>query len=745
MDIKSNRKNRIIGTLVILVLIAAISTGIVAAYPLITKNAEGWKAAHEKLYTKDKLQSELYSYSTMSGKLLSIGYSLYWKTIQNESNQLLTPVSLFVPEYLTDKQSSEEANELDKFNELVEEWYKSLSQLTEDYDMEYLAVNTVTGSKSTNTSRDLEASGSANDFQLVFEYDSTGKLTIPLISGGSNVNYSDIKNGLIKEDLNRTTFVNNLQTDFWNIYNSEIKGPENFRITYLIPAEQVGNAFHTNADESFNNYYRDLRAVGYGGLFFASMLSGFLVLLLAIFLPFKKSFDIQNNLLARIPLELAGLGFILAVTMSFDPMCELATQSNVKILASSSTAWELSVQTKLAIMYGVNWICWFGILLLLYVFFAKIRQLFALGFRRFWNEQVLVGRFFHWILMKWKNLFHSLEEIDLNSPIQKTIFKIVGINFIILAVITLFWFFGIFALLIYSVALFFYMKSFGDRLSKDYRVLLKATNTMAQGNLNMEITESVGVFEPLKKELQQVQTGFKKAVDAETKSQQMKTELITNVSHDLKTPLTAIITYVNLLKEENITEEDRTSYIDTLDKKSQRLKHLIEDLFEVSKANSHNVTLHPVDVELGSLIRQVALELEDRINGSQIEFRYSMPEEKVALKLDSEKTFRIIENLLVNITKYAMSGSRAYIELKKTANYVMVQFKNTSAEELDFEGADITERFARGDRSRSTEGSGLGLAIAKSFTELQNGSFEITTDGDLFKAIVTFPLLGSEE
>ena len=218
----------------------------------------------------------------------------------------------------------------------------------------------------------------------------------------------------------------------------------------------------------------------------------------------------------------------------------------------------------------------------------------------------------------------------------------------------------------------------------------------------------------------------------------MKTELITNVSHDLKTPLTAIITYVNLLKEENITEEERKSYVDTLDRKSTRLKQLIEDLFEVSKANSHNVTLHPVEVDLGSLIKQVSLELEDKIMESMIEFRYQIPDEKIILQLDSEKTFRIIENLMVNITKYAMPHSRAYIELRKEAGCAIIIMKNISATELDFDNEQITERFVRGDKSRSSDGSGLGLAIVKSFTELQGGSFEIITDGDLFKAVITF-------
>jgi signal transduction histidine kinase len=261
---------------------------------------------------------------------------------------------------------------------------------------------------------------------------------------------------------------------------------------------------------------------------------------------------------------------------------------------------------------------------------------------------------------------------------------------------------------------------------------------MAEGNLDVEIKEDIGLFEPLKEEFGKVQHGFKKAVEEEMKSQRMKTDLITNVSHDLKTPLTAIITYVNLLKDENITPEERASYIATLDMKSQRLKHLIEDLFEVSKASSNNITLNLIEVDIVGLIRQVLLELDDKLTQAEIELRLNLPEEKIILNLDSEKTYRIFENLIINITKYAMPHSRAYIMMDVTERKVTVTLKNISAMELNFHTEEITERFVRGDQSRNTEGSGLGLAIVKSFVELQGGTFEIMVDGDLFKAVITW-------
>ena len=295
-------------------------------------------------------------------------------------------------------------------------------------------------------------------------------------------------------------------------------------------------------------------------------------------------------------------------------------------------------------------------------------------------------------------------------------------------------------------------------MREKYQNLLKVTNELAEGNLDVEITEDLGVFEPFRREIGKIQSGFKKAVDAEVKSQRMKTELITNVSHDLKTPLTAIITYVNLLKEPGITNQEREEYVQVLERKSLRLKALIEDLFEVSKANSQTMKLNLMEVDVVSLMKQVKLELSEQLSDSGIDFRFQLPEKRVALTLDSEKTYRIFENLLVNIAKYGMQGTRAYVEIEETGTpeageggtaleagenrenrgEVRISMKNISASELPKDAGELTGRFVRGDQSRNTEGSGLGLAIVKSFVELQKGSFQVETEADLFKAVIVW-------
>ena len=366
------------------------------------------------------------------------------------------------------------------------------------------------------------------------------------------------------------------------------------------------------------------------------------------------------------------------------------------------------------------------------------------------KKYTLTYRFCKWIKKHWRGMiewvknqinkmYHSLDDIDFQDKNNKIILKIVLVNFVILLVLCALWFFGIVGLLIYSGLLFFILRKYFNDLKDKYALLLAATNEIAEGNLDVEIKGDLGVFSPFGKEIDKIQKGFKKAVDEEVKSQKMKTELITNVSHDLKTPLTAIITYVNLLKEEK-DEEKRTSYIDVLERKSLRLKVLIEDLFEISKASSENVTLDLINVDIVNLFKQVKLELDDKIQAAGLDFRMDLPEEKLVLTLDSQKTYRIFENLLVNITKYSLPHTRVYIQMAKEGQEAVIRMKNVSAAELNFNPEEITERFVRGDVSRNTEGSGLGLAIAKSFVELQKGSLKIETEADLFKAEIRFKL-----
>lgn len=333
-----------------------------------------------------------------------------------------------------------------------------------------------------------------------------------------------------------------------------------------------------------------------------------------------------------------------------------------------------------------------------------------------------------------KKVVKEYHELNLGMDLRRKILRLVIFNGLIVALLCCVWFLGIVGVIIYSICLYFLVMKYVTVVQKDYEKLHRMTMEMSEGNLKYEPEENLGLFEPVKEDLVLIRNGFDKAVQEEVKSHKMRTELITNVSHDLKTPLTAIITYVNLLKEKNLTEEQREQYVDTLDKKSLRLRRLIEDLFEVSKANSGNVQLNIQDCDLGNLIKQCYYEVEDKLREKNLTMRLSMPENKLILRLDGEKTYRIYENILNNVVKYAMGGTRVYLTVTEDETTVTVTVKNITEAELYVPASELTERFVRGDASRgSVEGSGLGLAIVRSFTELQGGKFDIDVDGDLFK------------
>lgn len=216
-----------------------------------------------------------------------------------------------------------------------------------------------------------------------------------------------------------------------------------------------------------------------------------------------------------------------------------------------------------------------------------------------------------------------------------------------------------------------------------------------------------------------------------------KTELITNVSHDLKTPLTSIINYIDLLKREDIEPESARDYVNVLDNKAQRLKVLIDDLFEASKAASGEMELNIEKIEIVQLLKQVLGENDERISNHGLSLRVNTPEEKVFIKGDGKRLYRVFENLISNIVKYSMENTRVYIDIIKEDECVKIVMKNIAAYELNFDVNEITERFKRADEARTSEGSGLGLAIAKSIVELHGGTFYIEVDGDLFKSIIT--------
>lgn len=364
----------------------------------------------------------------------------------------------------------------------------------------------------------------------------------------------------------------------------------------------------------------------------------------------------------------------------------------------------------------------------------EIKYMLTSGFCRYWKEDSLIGS----ICGNVKRRFEKLSEVDLSDKTDTVLLKYVLIQMVIVGVIACFWSFGIVLLVLYSVLLFFYIRKKLKKVQKDYQVLLKEAHQLADGRFDEEITQDVGIFNALGEEFKNVRTGFEKAVCEEMKSQNMKTELISNVSHDLKTPLTGIKNYAELLGQNNVSEQDKQGYLENLQHYIDRLNNLIEDLFEVSKVNSGNIELNPVELNVVALIQQAQAETEDLLKQKNLTVILDAPENGIVQALDGDKTYRIFENLFTNIAKYALPGTRVYVSATAQPEYTEIVFKNISEAQMNFTPEEIVERFVRGDKSRHESGSGIGLAIVKSFTEVQNGTFSIEIDGDLFKAVVRF-------
>ena len=364
----------------------------------------------------------------------------------------------------------------------------------------------------------------------------------------------------------------------------------------------------------------------------------------------------------------------------------------------------------------------------------EIKYMLTSGFCRYWKEDSLIGS----ICGNVKRRFEKLSEVDLSDKTDTVLLKYVLIQMVIVGVIACFWSFGIVLSVLYSVLLFFYIRKKLKKVQKDYQVLLKEAHQLADGRFDEEITQDVGIFNALGEEFKNVRTGFEKAVCEEMKSQNMKTELISNVSHDLKTPLTGIKNYAELLGQNNVSEQDKQVYLGNLQHYIDRLNNLIEDLFEVSKVNSGNIELNPVELNVVALIQQAQAETEDLLKQKNLTVILDAPENGIVQALDGDKTYRIFENLFTNIAKYTLPGTRVYVSATAQPEYTEIVFKNISEAQMNFTPEEIVERFVRGDKSRHESGSGIGLAIVKSFTEVQNGTFSIEIDGDLFKAVVRF-------
>ncbi|MCI8443872.1 MAG: HAMP domain-containing histidine kinase [Clostridia bacterium] len=349
--------------------------------------------------------------------------------------------------------------------------------------------------------------------------------------------------------------------------------------------------------------------------------------------------------------------------------------------------------------------------------------------KQFWRS-FLTYKIIQWCWDKTKKLLDTMKQKATGS---KKIFWYY-IFFLVMSVLIMSLFRGGIAILLlgaFWIGSYYQIKKYGIEQDK----IKNALKNIYEGKTDIRLNEEelTGVLKEMAIYVNDIAGGFRNAIQENLKSERLKTELITNVSHDIKTPLTSIINYVDLLKKEEIPNEKIKEYIEILNQKSQRLKKLTEDLVEASKVSSGNVKLEIEEIDIKELLNQTIGEFKDKFENKKLKIEMRMPESPSKIKADNRYMYRVIENLFSNITKYALDGSRVYIDIKENNQLISICIKNISKDKLNISSDELMQRFVRGDKSRYTEGSGLGLSIAKSLTQLQGGKFDITIDGDLFR------------
>lgn len=780
LDIKSTG-NKKFSLMIAAVLITVSVVGYLMMYPVFEKQAVS--------YDVDTLGSQEFLYKLYEGSLCL--YKDITETVGGETveyadlyleteNQLIKESDYEEMEKVSGTEIEAEVAfatgsfrqmSRDRINTILRGWRaEMLNGLAKE--MDYCVIDNNTGKSIKNTGRELEKLVTEEaDMELDSIYSYYVKISFDSVGNLENVAVKGKNSDELLKSVQAVMKSNQLWSYFWsginynavyadgsiyyfdldeNIRKEKVtvfSTPKDTTYIFALTSEQQAkllsgsassNLIESKAWEEWYSYY----LAGTADIFriFLCVLAVF-----ALILPRTKKYCLHTMPGVKLHVEISLAAIVMMLGIAGEGIISLVNYTNrgyFNKVYSNYMSW-LPGRIYPILTGIINVILLFFIFALWYYLVTALGEISVLGIREFLRERSLIRKCWLGITGYCKRNVNKFKEeilhVDLGEKADKTIRKLVIINLLLIAVFCFMWVFGWAALIFYSIVLYIALKKYIQKIQEQYHKLFDATRSIANGNLQTEFGQDWGIFESYKEELSKIQDGFKAAVEEEVKSQRMKTDLITNVSHDLKTPLTAITTYIELLEDENLTPEQRKEYLDVLKRKSARLKFLIEDLFEVSKASSGNITLDPVDVDICNLMRQVYLEYEDRIEAADLIFRFRLPEEKVILKLDSQKTYRIFENLYINIIKYAMPHTRVYVDMEKTEDGILIELKNMSATELNIAPEDLTERFVRGDSSRNTEGSGLGLAIATSFVELQGGRLKVEIDGDLFKVTITFP------
>ncbi|MDD8049604.1 MAG: HAMP domain-containing sensor histidine kinase [Thomasclavelia sp.] len=539
---------------------------------------------------------------------------------------------------------------------------------------------------------------------------------------------------------------------FENFYDSTVakhltfNNPKNMTVIYAIRKDIPLNS-------SLNIYFGKKGSLPQTLIQYASII-GIAVSLIVLFIPNKEMELIQPfTTLKKTKFGTLVLSYMIIAYMWITVMLS-AARKGILGMKYTNVFQNLQLTFKAQSILNpfvniIGWMVFYSFIIFL-VFYIK--RIYTLGAKRFIKENTII----YWFYSFFKRRATNLSKMDLSDNVNKPALKYsicLGIISIIIPTLMYILYHSqihkfisfnqmtliiLFVFVVVTVIAFLIIKKNLLDIQNDYSILLDATRRLSNGEFSNHVSNDLGLFNPIKDEFNQINDAFKNAVSREVSSQKMKTELISNVSHDLKTPLTTIISYVELLQSQDLSEEERKKYLVILDDNAIRLKTLIEDLFEVSKVNSGNVKIDLKEVDLVALMKQIIFEYQEKFEEKDLIVKDTYSKQQIKLLLDSEKTYRITTNLLHNVYKYAMEHTRVYIDVVEKENNVILVIKNISKYEIKGNPMELTERFAQGDNSRNQEGSGLGLAIARSFTELQNGVFHIEVDGDVFKVIIIF-------
>ena len=532
----------------------------------------------------------------------------------------------------------------------------------------------------------------------------------------SNNKYWSISNNQIQTNIERLSEENIVRNeDLQKI--SEFSMNKQYYTAFDETVQNIDSSSDITLNRALYNQTKSLYKYSYSTLIISIIIGSIELIYLIYSLGYvKNKEEIYLSWLDKIPLEILFFGYCLLFFV----------EAALLVMCLSVISVDVNLCVMLIMLVG-----YFSVLSALYGAGTLLKRIKAHTF--FKNS--ITYRILKWLIQKYKNVKNI---ISANKNLGgKIALYFIGIVTVSILIGLIFKEFGILLDIVFWIWCYCKIMKEVDK----FKQIHDATEKIYKGDTNIKLDESLytGVLKELAIYINDIAGGFSNAIKESLKSERLKTELITNVSHDIKTPLTSIINYVDLLKQENIQNEKAKEYIEVLDNKSQRLKKLIEDLVEASKASSGNIKINKEVLNVKELLNQVTGEFEDKFNSRGLNIISKLPEKTVYIKADSRYLYRVLENIYSNVAKYAEENTRVYIDcILEEENTVTIYVKNISKDELNISADELMQRFVRGDKSRNTEGSGLGLSIAKSLTELQDGTFNIYLDGDLFKVAIKF-------